>query len=282
MTKLRMTKLIIRLIAIALALALGTPLSAVGSNSESNLSGTLLIAGNGPERHLLVLLAQEFEKLHPSVSIDLFWHPNAKPIRTIQLDEADIGVIGEDVPGLRSTKVGRDGIAILTNFSNPIKELTKQQVADVFSGKIRFWSQIDEEAPDLKIVLINRGINQNIRQGFQKSLGIKRILRTARVEGPERHAFNAVTGKLEAITFVSMAPALRAKVDGISINLVFIDRIEPEYQTVLDGRYPLQRPIVFISKPKPSELALAFEQFVLSPAGQKLVKKVKYYPLSHE
>jgi phosphate transport system substrate-binding protein len=268
--------------AIALAIALGAPLSAVWSNSASNLTGTLLIAGNGPERHLLVLLAQEFEKLHPSVSIDLFWHPNAKPIRTIQLDEADIGVIGEEVSGLRSTKVGRDGIAILTNFSNPIKDLTKQQVANVFSGKVRFWSEIDEEAPELKIVLINRANNQNIRQGFQKSLGIKRILGTARLEDNESHAINAVTGTLEAITFVSMAPALRAKGDGISVNLLFVDRIEPEYQTVLDGRYPLQRPIVFLSKPEPSDLVLAFEQFVLSPAGQKLVKKVKYYPLAHE
>ena len=277
-----MTKSIIRFIAIALTLALGLPLAAGESNSEPDLSGTLLIAGNGPERHLLVLLAQEFEKLHPSVSIDLFWHPNAKPIRTIQLDEADIGVIGEEVPGLRSTKVGRDGIAILTNFSNPINGLTKQQVADMFSGKIRFWSQIDEEAPELKIVLINRATNQNIRQGFEKALGIKRILRTARVEGTESHAINAVTGELEAITFISMAPALRAKEDGISVNLVFVDRIEPEYQTVLDGRYPLQRPIVFISKPNPSDLALAFEQFVLSPAGQKIVKKVKFYPLGLE
>lgn len=277
-----MTKSIMRYLAIALTIALGTPLPALGSNSESNLSGILLIAGNGPERHLLVFLAQEFEKHHPSVSIDLFWHPNAKPIRTIQLDEADIGVTGEEVPGLRSTIVGRDGIAILTNFSNPIKELTKQQVADVFSGKVRFWSEINEEAPELKIVLINRANNQNIRQGFQKSLRIKRISRTARVEGSERHAINAVTGALEAITFVSMAPALRSKEDGISINLLFVDRIEPEYQTVLDGRYPLQRPIVFLSKPEPSDLVLAFEQFVLSPAGQKLVKKVKYYPLGDE
>jgi len=277
-----MTKSIITSLAFALMIALGTPLFAVGSNSDSNLTGTLLIAGNGPERHLLVLLAQEFEKLHPSVSIDLFWHPNAKPIRTIQLDEADIGVTGEEVPGLRSTRIGRDGIAILTNFANPIKGLTKQQVADVFSGKIRFWSQIDEEAPEVKIVLINRTNNQNIRQGFQKSLEIKRILRTARVEDSESHAINAVTGALEAITFVSMAPALRAKEDGIGVNLLFVDRIEPEYQTVLDGRYPLQRPIVFLSKPEPSELVIAFEQFVLSPAGQKRVKKVKFYPLGDE
>ncbi len=111
---------------------------------------------------------------------------------------------------------------------------------------------------------------------------IKRILRTARVEDSESHAINAVTGALEAITFVSMAPALRAKEDGIGVNLLFVDRIEPEYQTVLDGRYPLQRPIVFLSKPEPSELVIAFEQFVLSPAGQKRVKKVKFYPLGDE
>lgn len=271
-----------RQIAIALFLAVGTPLSAIGSNNDSNLSGTLLIAGNGPERYLLVVLAHEFEKLHPSVSIDLFWHPNAKPIRTIQLDEADIGVTGEEVPDLRSTKVGRDGIAILTNFSNPIKDMTSQQVANVFSGKTRYWSQINEEAPEMKIVLINRASNQNIRQGFQKVLGIKRLPRTARVEGIERDAIKAVTGTLDAITFVSMAPALRAKEDGISVNLLFIDGVEPEYQTVLDGRYPFQRPIVFISKPNPVGLVMAFEQFVLSPDGQKLIKKAKYYPLGKE
>ena len=275
-------KTMMRYFVIALVFSCGTPLTTFGSDGNSDLSGTLLIAGNGPERHLIVLLSQEFEKLHPSVSIDIFWHPNAKPIRTIQLDEADIGVTGEEVPNLRSTKVGRDGIAILTNFSNPIKEMTSEQIANVFSGKTKYWSQIHEEAPEMKILLISRSSNQNIRQGFQKLLGIKRISRKAREEGIERDAIKAVSGALEAITFVSMTPALRAKEDGIGINMVFIDRVEPEYQTVLDGRYPLQRPIIFLSKPNPSDLVLAFEQFVLSPAGQKLVKRVKYYPLGTE
>ena len=263
---------------IVLVLALAFPIHAIAANGNSTLSGTLLIAGNGPERHLFVTLAQEFEKVYPSVSIDLFWHPNAKPIRTIELDEADIGVTGEAVPKLRSTIVARDGIAILTNFSNPIKEMTIKEVADVFSGKIRFWSEVYEEAPETKIRLINRSNNQNIRQEFQKLLKIKRISRSARIEGSERHAIKAVTGTLEAITFVSMTPALRAKEDGISVNLLFIDRVEPEYQTVLDGRYPLQRPVMLITKPDPSPLVLAFEKFVLSPAGQKLVKQGKYFP----
>ena len=89
-----------------------------------------------------------------------------------------------------------------------------------------------------------------------------------------------VSGNLEAITFVSITPALRAKEDGVAINLLFIDQIEPEVQTVLDKRYPIQRPIMLITKDEPSAEVLAFEQFVLSPHGQRLIKKGAYYQLS--
>ncbi|WNM57113.1 substrate-binding domain-containing protein [Candidatus Nitrospira allomarina] len=256
------------------------------SNSEppptvpTPISGTILIVGNGPERYLLEILAAEFESRHPSVSVDIFWHPNAKPIRTIELNEADIGITGEEVPSLRSTAIARDGVAVLTNFSNPVKEMTTQQVADVFSGKIRYWSQVYEEAPQTKIVLINRTTNENIRQGFEKTLGIQDgIPRSAYRAGTEDEAIKAVSGNLEAITFVSMTPALRAKEDGVAINLLFINRVEPEVQTVLDNRYPLQRPVMLITNAQLSPQAQAFEQFALSREGQKLMRKGKFYPL---
>ncbi|WNM63111.1 substrate-binding domain-containing protein [Candidatus Nitrospira neomarina] len=248
--------------------------------APSPISGTILIVGNGPERYLLEILAAEFESRHPSVSVDIFWHPNAKPIRTIELNEADIGITGEEVPSLRSTAIARDGVAVLTNFSNPVKEMTTQQVADVFSGKIRYWSQVYEEAPQTKIVLINRTTNENIRQGFEKILGIPDgIPRSAFRAGTEDEAIKAVSGNLEGITFVSMTPALRAKEDGVAINLLFINRVEPEVQTVLDNRYPLQRPVMLITNAQPSPQALAFEQFALSREGQNLMRKGKFYPL---
>lgn len=246
----------------------------------ATISGTMLIVGNGPERYLLEILAAEFESRYPSVSVDIFWHPNAKPIRTIELNEADIGITGEEVPSLRSTVIARDGVAVLTNFSNPVKEMSIQQVADVFSGKIRYWSQVYEEAPQTKIVLINRTPNENIRQGFEKTLHIPDgIPRSAYRAGTEDEAIKAVSGNLEAITFVSMTPALRAKEDGIAINLLFINRVEPEVQTILDNRYPLQRPVMLITHSRPSQQVLAFEQFALSPEGQNLMRKGKYYPL---
>jgi phosphate transport system substrate-binding protein len=247
---------------------------------QSKMSGTLLIVGNGPERYLLEMLAAEFESRHPSISVDFFWHPNAKPIRTIERNEADIGIIGEEVSSLRSTVIARDGIAVLTNFSNPVKAMTAQQIADVFSEKIRYWSQVFDEAPQTKIVLINRSTNRNIRQGFEKVLNLPDgIPRSALRAETEDDAIKTVSGNLEAITFVSMAPALRAKEDGIAINLLFVNKVEPEVQTVLDNRYPLQRPVVLIAKLNPSPQVLAFEQFVLSREGQSLMRKGKYYPL---
>ena len=259
------------------------PVSLDKPNGHSNISGTILIAGNGPERYLLQLLGNEFERHHPTISIDFFWHPHAKPIRTIELQEADIGITGEEVPSLRSTVIARDGIAILANFSNPVKKLTTAQIAEVFSGKLRYWSQVYEEAPQTKIVLINRSTNQNIRQGFEKALQIPNgIPRSAVQVDTEDKAIKAVSGNLDAVTFVSMAPALRAKEDGIAVNLIFIDRVEPEVQTVLDKRYPVQRPVVMLTNKEPSPQVLAFEQFVLSPEGQKLMRKGKFYPLNEE
>lgn len=248
---------------------------------ELHLSKTILLSGNGPERYLLELLADAFEQQHPAISVDFFWHQNAKPVRRIQLGEADIAVTGEEIPSLRSTMIARDGIAVITNFSNPVKEVSSTQLAKIFSGKLRYWSQVYEEAPQTKIDLVNRSTNQNIRPGFEKVLKIpKGISRSAYRAETEQEAITRVSGNLEAITFVSMTPALRAKEDGVAINLLFIDRIEPEVQTVLDKRYPIQRPVMLITKKQPSAEVLAFEQFVLSANGQRLIKKGKYYHLS--
>ena len=251
------------------------------STEGLHLSKTIRLAGNGPERFLMEVLADAFEQENPSISVDFFWHPNAKPIRTLELGEADIAVTGEEVPTFRSTMIARDGIAILTNFSNPVKNVTSKQLAEIFSGKLRYWSQVYEEAPQTKIVLVNRSANQNIKQGLEHQLNIsQKIPRSAYRAETEKEAITKVSGNLEAITFVSITPALRAKEDGVAINLLFIDNIEPEVQTVLDKRYPLQRPIMLISKKQPSAEVLVFEEFVLSSQGQRLIKKGQYYQLS--
>ncbi|RMH07731.1 MAG: hypothetical protein D6704_04505 [Nitrospirae bacterium] len=263
------------------------------SKNPPELAGSCLVIGNGPERYAIESLAREFEAINPKVSIDFFWHPNAKPVKAVRSHQADIAVTGIVEDDLPSTIIAWDGIAVITNFANPIEAVTTEQLAAIFSGKVRLWSQVYEEGPEARIKLINRAWNQNIRQGFEKLLGITgKTPRRTRVVGSELEAFHAVTGDIYAISYVSMGPALQAHKDGYGITLLFIDGIEPEYQTVLDGSYPLRRPVVFVMNENASPIALAFRDFVLSPAGQRLIKigasglyqdktrsVIKYYPL---
>jgi len=261
--------------------------------SDSDLIGTCLVIGNGPERYAIEALGKEFEALYPKTSIDFFWHENAKPVKEVNAGEADIAITGQIDEQLPSTIVAWDGIAVVTNFANPIEEITTAQLAKIFTGKLRYWSEVYEEGPEARITIINRPWNQNIRQGFEKLLGIDQIPSDrTRIAETETQTFKAINGDIYAISYVSMGPALQARKDGYGVTLLFVDQIEAEYQTVLDGTYPLRRPVVFVTQNSPSPITKAFLDFVLSPSGQRAIKigasglfqdktssVIKYYPL---
>jgi phosphate transport system substrate-binding protein len=273
-------------------LPFGLPL--VGAAEE--LTGSALIVGNGPERYAIEALAKNFEALHPKTSIDFFWHQNARPIEEVRENAADIAITGQAEHDLPSTTVAWDGIAVVTNFANTTEEITREQLAKIFAGKIKFWSQVYEDGPEARISLIHRAWNQNIRQPFEKFLGLEnhRELQ-AKVVEKESETFKAINGDIYSISYVSMGPALQARKDGYGVTLLFVDDIEPEYQTVLDGTYPLRRPVVFVMNPNASPVAQAFLAYVLSPQGQRAIKigasglfhdktssVIKYYPLNRE
>ena len=264
--------------------------------AAEELTGSALIVGNGPERYAIEALAKNFEASHPKTSIDFFWHQNARPVEEVRENGADIAVTGQAEKDLPSTTVAWDGIAVVTNFSNAIEDITREQLAKIFSGEIKFWSQVYEEGPETRISLIHRTWNQNIRQPFETWLGLEnhKGIR-AKVVEKENETFKAINGDIYSISYVSMGPALQARKDGYGVTLLFVDDIEPEYQTVLDGTYPLRRPVVFVMNPQASPVAKAFLEYVLSPQGQRAVKVgasglfqdktssfIKYYPLDGE
>lgn len=254
---------------------------AVPQTVPAEISGNLTIAGNGPELTTIEPLARAFEKANPRAYIDVVWDDKLKPVEMVKSGEAHIAVTGAEEPGLAAAQIAWDGIGILVHLSNFTKEITKQQVADVFSGKVKEWSEIG--GPETKILLIDRPKNQNIRDAFEKELGISgKISDSAKVIGKDEKVVKTVVGTLpplSAVAYISLGQGLSVVSGGVAVRLLPIDKVEPEVPTVKDGRYPLRRPVLLLSKKEPNPLVEAFTQFAVAPAGQQIISET-YIPLN--
>lgn len=255
-------------------------LMAAGPAAAGDAAGSMTIVGNGPEQTVIEKLARTFEKANPRAYIDVQWDEISKPLELVRVGQAHLAVTGKPDPELKVTQVAWDGIAIMINRSNQTKEITSKQAADIFTGKIRSWAELG--GPETKILILDRPVNRNIRDAFEQQLGIAgKIPDQTKVVGPDDKAIKTVAGTLppnSAVTFVSLVPALEAVSSGVTVRLLPVDKVEPEKPPVKDGRYPLRRPVLFLSKKEPNPLIEAFEAFALSKEGQKILDDL-YTPI---
>jgi phosphate transport system substrate-binding protein len=173
--------------------------------------------------------------------------------------------------------VARDGLAIYVNASNPLTEITMSQLKDIFTGKLTSWKDLG--GPDSKIIVYSREnssgtyvfFKENVLEGRDFSARAQTMPGTASV-------VNAVAKEKFGIGYGGAAYA-----KGIKVLKVKKDAgaaaIAPEMKTVMDGSYPLARPLFFYVRNKPSGDIKTFIDYVLSPDGQKVAEKVGYYPV---
>jgi phosphate transport system substrate-binding protein len=219
-------------------------------------------------------LAQAFEKTHPGTAIDIKWSRTYRVGEIVRSAEADLAVTGKDEPELSGTTVAWEGIAVIVNFANPVKDVTMQQAASLFTGGIRDWSELDDKAKG-KVRLVVPTDDHNLADGFERSLGITGRLH----EGAERirsdqKILSRVSGQLDAVAYLSLEAALDAMTYGLSVRALLIDGIEPGKPTVRSGQYKLRRPIVFLTLNKPTPLTQAFVDFARSPEGRRLLEEM--------
>ena len=247
--------------------------AAFPASSRAQASGNLIVVGNGPEQTTIESLARAFEKANPRAYVDIVWDDHSKPVEMVKAGEAHMAVTGAEDPALAAAQIAWDGIGILVHLSNFTKEVTKQQVADIYSGKVKEWSELG--GPETKILLIDRPKNQNIRDAFERQLGIDgKIPDNAKVIAKDDKVIKTVVGTLppmSAVAYISLNQGLAVVTSGVAVRLLPVDKVEPEVPTVKDGRYPLRRPVLLLAKKDPNPIVDAFVQFAQSPAGRQII-----------
>jgi phosphate transport system substrate-binding protein len=246
-------------------------------NADAALTGRILIAGYGPELPVVQDLAKAYERLHPGTAIDLEWESTVRAVHLVKTGEAQIAVTDQPDPALKATQIAWDGIAVIVNFSNPVKALSSAQISGIFSAQITNWSELDGAATNVEV--IPRMAANNLTTGFKDSLGLTEpmVASTAPVRS-DQNVLRLVSGRDATISYISLATALKAQEDGISIQILTIDQVDPGNATVKNGRYRLRRPVLMLTGTQPDPLTESFLSFVRSVNGQELLRSM-FVPL---
>jgi len=129
-------------------------------NSVEKESNTVLrIAGSTSMIPISQKLAGAYEKKHPGVVIHIEGGDSSLGIRGAASGIVDVGSVSrpltqEESSGLTSYRIAEDRLCVIVNGENTVKELTINQIKEVFSGEISNWSQVGGR--DRPITLINR------------------------------------------------------------------------------------------------------------------------------
>jgi len=234
------------------------------------------IAGSTSVQPVAEKLAAEYMKKHPDVKINVQGGGSGLGIRTAQQGIVDIGTSSkalkpEEKDDMKEYVIGKDGIVIAVNKENPIDDLTKEQLRDIFSGKIRNWKEVG--GPDAEIHVVVREEGSGTRSSFQ-SLVMKdaKIRPDAIVQGSTESVKQTVKQDPYAIGFVSMSHM------SDDVKAIKIDGVEPSEKTVADGSYPLVVPFIFLTKGEPTGVVKDFIKWVFSPEGQNIIRSEKVVP----
>ena len=172
--------------------------------------------------------------------------------------------------------VALDGIAVIVSQQNPVKNLTIDQIQKIYAGEIRNWKELG--GPDLAIVLVSRDTNSGTYETFEtKVLNGKKMTPRAEYANSNGAIRQRVLSTPAAIGYVGIAFT-----DGV--KAVTVNGVPVSIETVLNGKYPIARPLFMYTNGTPSEGSpLAdFVNLGNTPAGKKIVSETGFVALVEE
>lgn len=173
---------------------------------------------------------------------------------------------------LKPHVIAKDGIAVIVHPTNRVNGLTRKQIADIYTGKINFWSQVRGE--NTKIVVVSRDSASGTFEAFgELALGGAKVRPDALLQASNQAVASVVARTPGAIGYVGLGYLSDA------VKAITVDGVEVTQANVLSGKYPLSRPLFMYTSGTPAGDVKNFLDFVMSIEGQRIVREEGFVPL---
>ena len=251
------------------------PLFAGGGKdaSQGNAQAyTIEVSGSTSVTPLMELLSAEYAKANPNIRVNINGTGSSDGIQAANKGTSEVGMSSRELKpeekgyGLTELIIAIDGIAVIVNPSNPMTNLTMEQIRDIYAGNITDWRQVGSKTG--KIAVVSREPGSGTRGAFEEIIAFKDTLVHGSTEFDGTGAVIAeVSRNADAIGYISLGSVNN------SIKTVSVEGTPATTANVINGSYKIARPFIVIHRTdKTAGATKDFFNWIMTDAGQAIVK----------
>ncbi len=252
---------------------------------------TISVKGSDTVLPLTQKEAEEFMKANEGASITVVGGGSGTGITALMDGSTDICMSSRDMKvsermsfteknmDIQEIVVGFDAISVIVHPDNPVTQLTREQMEDIFTGKITNWKEVG--GTDAQIIAYSRESSSGTYEFFKEHVMAKKNYASTVLNMPATGAIvqsiSQTTGAIGYIGLGYMTPSVKAlavSYDGGQTH------VAPSVQGAKDKTYPIARPLYYFYDATKQDQVAGFVDYILSPEGQKNVAEIGYVPVN--
>lgn len=243
-------------------------------------TGTIKISGGTAHIPVMKLAAQKIMTDNPYIKISIAGGGSGVGIKQVGEGLVDIGNSGRKPSDaelqkypLKMHQWAIDGVGVVVNPDNPVKNLTSAQLKDIYAGKLTSWKILG--GPGKAINIYTRDKASGTRSVFWKKALAKGDISAKAHFVPSNGAMKtAIAQDPYAIGYVSVGYIDK------SVTPVALDGTVPTMENVKQGKYKVARGLYSNTKGDPKGVAKKFIDFLYSAEGQAIVAQKGFIPVN--
>jgi phosphate transport system substrate-binding protein len=228
---------------------------------------------------------ESYMKANPGVNISLSGGGSGEGIKALIDKSADIATSSREIKDNEVTQakakgvtpkaniVAIDAIVPIVNPKNKVKDLTIDQLSQIYQGKITNWKDVGGE--NLAIVVVSRDSSSGTFESWAHLvLGGAKVSPKAQLQASSGAVVQAISKNRYAIGYIGIGYVNK------TVKPLNVGGIQATAKTAIDKTYPIARPLYMYTNGEPKGHTAGYIKFVLSAVGQKVVAKEGFVPLT--
>ena len=273
-----------------ITLLLSMVLIGCASHAEPNTESEtqIMFSGSSTLAPVISSIAAEFNETFPHEPLSVFVASggSGQGIRALIDQTADFGMLArsvreserDEIPDMQEFLVAIDALTIAVHPDNPLLQirnnLSSEELLRIFSGTYETWRDLDQRLPEVEIIVIVRDIGGGAHEVFQSTIMGEVDVKAEAIQAPSMGAL--VSRVMENRYAIGYASYGIANQNADSLAILQVDGIPPNTQTIMDGTYRIQRPLILVSSGELTAIQKTFLDVILGDRGQEIVHQMGF------